>query len=329
MAKPLWITWECQARNRSLSRWFEAELLEIVVPGRRLPRYFTSIRLTLRALRERRPALLFVQSPSIVLALLSVTVGRLWTSRVIIDAHNVGIFPLEGRSRALNLVCRSILRQADVVLVSNAELKNALAMPHVEVLPDPLPYDIHYRGHGHPDFRQDTPKPMKVTYITSWAADEPYYEVIEAARLLPDGFIVQATGRPPTELLRNSLPENFRLLGFLNDADYQAELCRSDVLLVLTNRPSCLTCGAYEGISLEKPLILSSSTALERYFGNAAIYTENRASAIRDAIARSAVEIDALRERSAMARDRLNEEWVRTFPEVRARVEADAFDARN
>jgi glycosyltransferase involved in cell wall biosynthesis len=329
VVKSLWITWEYQARNRSLSRWFEAELLEIVVPGRRLPRYVTSIRRTVRALRKRRPALLFVQSPSIVLALLSVTVGRLWTSRVIVDAHNGGIFPLEGRSRALNLVYWLILRQADVVLVSNAELKNALAMPQVEVLPDPLPYDIHDSPHGHPDVRQDTPRPLKVTYITSWAADEPYHEVIEAARLLLDGFIVQATGRPPTELPRKNLPQNFRLLGFLSDVDYHAELCRSDVLLVLTNRPSCLTCGAYEAIALEKPLILSSSTALEDYFGDGAIYTKNRASAIRDAVARSGVEIEVMRERAAMWRGRLHQKWLRTFPKIRARVEADAFDARN
>ena len=68
----LWIAWEEQRRNRSLSHHLSAELHEITYSGPRLLRHIRSTIATARLIRKRRPTILFVQNPSLVLSLLAV-----------------------------------------------------------------------------------------------------------------------------------------------------------------------------------------------------------------------------------------------------------------
>lgn len=321
MQPALWITWERHRRTRTLSRRFEAELVEIVVGGARLARYAASIAQTLRVIHKRRPRLLFLQSPSIVLALVATTIGRIWSARVVVDAHNAAIFPFEGRFPVLNWACRKSLQMADFVLVSNEELREMLGLDNVLVLADPLPdglaSKIHDTGdaarldtHGGPAFR--------VTYVASWAADEPFMEVIEAARLLPEGIQVRVTGRPPTGISHAAtLPDALILLGYLDDSAYVAELHSADVVLVLTTRQACLTCGAYEALSLEKPLILSATPALRAYFRDAAIYTENTSAAIFQSILVSQSRCAEMQVTAAAAKHAMAERWQEKFNEIK------------
>ena len=328
MQPALWIAWERQRRNRTLSRRFDAELVEIVVERFRLARYVTSIAQTLRVIHKRRPRLLFVQSPSIVLALVATTVGRIWSARVVVDAHNAGIFPFEGRFPLLNWICRKSLQMADFVLVSNEELREMLGLDNVLVLADPLPDDLASKVHDTGDAaRPDAHGGLafRVTYVASWAADEPFMEVIEAARLLPAGVQVRVTGRPPTRISQfATLPAALLLLGYLDDSAYVAELHAADVVLVLTTRQACLTCGAYEALSLEKPLILSATPALRAYFREAAIFTENTPAAIFQSILLSQSCCADMRRRAPAARQVLDERWLERFDEIRHRLFASA-----
>src|SRR5262245_25632217 len=92
----IWITWETQRRNRTLSEKVDAELYEIDIHAHRLLRYPLSLIKTLAILLRRRPRLLFVQNPSLVLALFAVIYGRVFCKLVVVDAHNAGLFPAEG-----------------------------------------------------------------------------------------------------------------------------------------------------------------------------------------------------------------------------------------
>jgi glycosyltransferase involved in cell wall biosynthesis len=275
----------------------------------------------LDVIRARRPHLLFVQSPSIVLALLAITIGRVWSSRVVIDAHNAGILPLEGRVPLLNWICRKSLQMADFVLVSNDELRDMMGLGNVLVLADPLLDDIALRDHGFaddPGSEAPGDSVFRVTYVTSWAADEPFMEVIEAARRMPNGIQVRVTGRPPPRVSESTtLPDAVRLLGYLDDAAYLAELRAADAVLVLTTRQACLTCGAYEGLSLEKPLILSATPALRAYFGDAAVYTENTAAGICQAIRTSRGSREEMRRKSVAAKIRVEATWSERLSNVR------------
>jgi glycosyltransferase involved in cell wall biosynthesis len=318
--RALWITWERQRRSRALSAKFGADLAEIIVSKSRAVRYLSSATQTVKLLRARRPDILFVQSPSIVLALIAATLGRLWSGRIVVDAHNAGIYPLEGRSRVLNALCRQALRMADFVLVSNAELRVQLGLSNVLVLPDSLMDGSEVSADAAPAASEGPPaiRPFRVTYVASWAEDEPFRQVIEAADRLPSGVQIRITGRAPPAIAQSlSLPSNLSLLGFLEDSAYLDELRSTDVVLVLTRREACLTCGAYEAVSLGKPLILSSTRALRSYFGEAAVYTENRPENIADAVLAAKEGCAAMQDNSIAARHRLSSEWQEKFNEIK------------
>lgn len=311
----IWITWEVQRRNRTLSRRFGAELHEILARGSRAARYLSCAGRTIDVIRSRRPDVLIVQSPSVVLAFIAVTLGRFWCGRVVIDAHNAGIFPLEGRSGVLNSLCRFILARSDVVLVSNEELRSRLGLPNVQVLPDPLPDLIDSAATVRESVSErvvdgEHDDNFRATYVTSWAGDEPYRAVIESAAQLPPGIQIRVTGRAPVDVRTSgALPGSIHLLGFLDDAAYVKELLSTDLIIVLTTRESCLTCGAYEAVSLGKPLMLSRTKTLEEYFGDAAIYVENSPEEICRGILESSRRVADMRRNAERARDRLGSSW--------------------
>ena len=317
----LWITWERQRRNRELARHLDAKLVEIVIRGSRLHRYWRSAVLTIQEVIRERPNVLVVQSPSVLLALLATTLARRWCRTVVVDAHNAGIFPLEGRHSVLNYLCRAILASADAVIVSNSELRSYLALPHVYVLADPLFSDPVSDRRGSSAVTaecEDLHTLRKVVYVTSWASDEPVASVLDAAVLLASECEIRITGAPRLAGVgKGPLPNNVTLLGFLEESEYLAELRCADVVLVLTTRQSCLTCGAYEALSLGVPMILSNTTALRQYFGLAATYTFNESGDIADAVRDALGNTARLRHAAIVARSAIEVRWRCAFGEFR------------
>jgi glycosyltransferase involved in cell wall biosynthesis len=305
--KKVWVTWENQRRNVTLSRELGAELYIVEYGGRgRLARYLSCLRKTIAILGPEKPDVLFVQNPSIVLALFAVLYGKAVRTPVIVDAHNAGLFPFEGKKVWANRMAKFILRQAAVTIVSN----DGLAV-HVEaeggrsfVLPDPLP--------NFPEVGAERLKGrINVLYVCSYAADEPYREVIAAARSLDSETCIYITGNPGNRLehIPGGIPENVVVTGFLPEERYVSMLASVDVVLVLTNREDCLVCGAYEAVAVGKPLVLSDTQALRAYFRRGTLYTDNSIGDIATKVG------EALRENSSLAREirllhsELSSEW--------------------
>ena len=186
-----WITWEHQRRNIGVSTGLGVPLFELAFKGGRLTRYMKSLVATADVLRTKNPGVLFVQNPSIVLALTAVMWGRLCRRPVIVDAHNAGLTPLEGRSALMNRAAAFIARHASLTIVSNAAL-----MPIVKryrgrpfVLPDPIPE----LPAGTPPARTDSA--LRVLFICTYASDEPYAAVVQAARAFAKDVMIYVTGR--------------------------------------------------------------------------------------------------------------------------------------
>ncbi len=283
MAERVWLTWEVQRRNRTLSQAVGARLFEVTSVHNRLFRYPGQLLRTLRILRRERPAILFVQNPSILLALLAVSVRRLFCiGTVVMDAHNAGIYPLEGRSRLLNAVARYIFRRADITIVTNRQLAE-----YVEdnggnpvVMPDPLPVF----GPDNKVTAGTSDGPKRAVFICTWADDEPYEEVLAAAPHFLGRVNFHITGKSIARFPARALPKNVVLTGYLVEQAYVDLLRSADFIIVLTRRENCLNCGAYEAVALEKPLILSDTQALRTYFDSGVVYTRNDEAAIRSAI---------------------------------------------
>lgn len=282
MSKRIWITWEVQRRNRSMAGALNATLHELVLNATAWQRYPVLILKTISLVWRTRPELVFSQNPSIVLSVLMITLGKILSIPVVIDAHNAGLFPAEGKYHLLNKVASFINNRALFVIVSNLKLK-----AYVEenggsafVIPDPIPEMGCLQSYK---FSHDA---FNIVYVCSWADDEPYREVIEAARHLDKTVCIYMTGNSKGRHSHqgSELPENVVLTGFLSNDEYDALLCSCDSVMVLTTREDCLVCGAYEGISVEKPLILSNTASLKQYFEKGCIYTENTVAGICKAI---------------------------------------------
>lgn len=302
-----WITWERQRRNEGVARGLSVPLIEVLFRGSMMQRYVRASRATIRAVRRVRPEILFVQNPSLVLALGAVLWGRARGVPVIVDAHNSGLQPFDGTSRVLNACAAVVMRLASLTIVSNNGLIETVQKHggRAFVLPDPIPE----LPPGNPP--QALNGTHRVMFICSYATDEPYIEVIEAARRLDPSTVIYITGNPKEEAqhLRDLAPANVVFTGFLAEADFIGLMHACDVVMDLTTRADCLVCGAYEGVAAGKPLVLSDSKSTREYFSRGAVYTDNSTAGIAASV-RSALEQRArLAAQVVELRDELLESW--------------------
>ncbi|MDH5325910.1 MAG: glycosyltransferase [Gammaproteobacteria bacterium] len=304
MTDRIWITWENQRRNRTLSRHLQAKLFQLDYKLSRPLRYPVVVFLTMFIILREWPRTIFVQNPSFLLALFAVVLGRLFHKPIIVDAHYAGLFPMAGNNKLLNTITRFITRNAYQTIVTTEDLKQ-----HVEslggrafVIPDPLP-----------QFPNITPnkKPGTVLFICTWADDEPYLEIIKAAEKIDPTICIYITGNSKgrEKLFGKDLPPNIILTGYISEEEFVNKLFESDLVIDLTTRENCLVCGAYEAIGAGTPLLLSNSVALQKYFGNGAVFTDNTAADIADKISFSISNKNELQQKITVLKKELVQTW--------------------
>jgi len=316
MTDGIWITWERQRRNIGISAALGWPLYEMIDGSPRLIRYSRLIVKTIQTILREKPTIVCVQNPSIVLALLGVICKGIMEYKCVIDAHNSGLAPLEGRSEILLKISRWIQRRADLTIVTNEEMKAMVGGNggKAAVLPDRLPEVPSAEPAA-------TRGGRSVTYICTFSEDEPYEEVIKAAALLDENIVVYITGNHRSRIDVKSLPSNVDLTGFIDESAYWSLLAASDAVMVLTLREGCLVCGAYETVALGRPLILSDTKALRSYFNRGCIYVKpdsrSIARGIREALHRKEDLLAGIRElHSAIDRD-----WEEVFSAFRKRIQ--------
>lgn len=309
MSGRIWLAWLHHRRNVELSRAFHAELYEFVWKGPPALRYSILSLRTVCLLFRKRPRIVFAQNPSLVLALLLAYCKSLLGFRLVVDTHNAGIQPMEGESSLLNRLARTVIRKSDLTLVTNEALLEIVRSNHGNgyVLPDPIPA-----------FQNVTPSPKalegerNVLFVCSFSQDEPYDEAIGAARLLEPDTIVYVTGDYLKAGLNSAdLPRNVRLTGFVPEQDYVSLLVSADVVVDLTTRENCLVCGAYEAVAFEKPLVVSDTAALRRYFYKGTLYTRNSQREIAAHIRQALDERQVLSEQMRQMKQEISDQWSR------------------
>lgn len=274
--KIIWLTWEKQVRNRSMSRELGIPLFEILSDKRRIARYTSCIGRTIALLTREKPAVVICQNPSVVLTLLLLWTRRAYGFKVGIDAHFAGI----RRNGIVQRILDYCNRNAEFVIVTNegdaAHIRALRGRPFV--CPDPLPELGRYRG-AQPEI------PQKIFFICSFDKDEPFGQVFDAAAMLaPEGYLFFVSGNYRKRgISKDDFPQ-VQLLGFVPESEYYGHLFTSQVVIDLTENENCLVCGAYEAMEAGKPLVLSKKKALEEYFDEGTVFTENRASEIAAAI---------------------------------------------
>ena len=318
--KKIWITWERHRRTTELvDAMGDVRLYVLQLEAVRPIRYAWLLSRTLIVLLNERPDIVFIQNPSMVLALFMATIGRWFTRYLVVDSHNEGVLPFHAKHRWLLPLYRLVQRRANVTIVTNEKLGSVVHQNGGQpiVLPDRLP---RFGDPGTTQLEGD----VNIVFICTFEKDEPYRQVIEAAALMDEGVRIYVTGRyqkAPSELVQNADPK-ITFTGFLSETDYAALLNSCDAVMDLTLMEDCLVCGAYEAVSLEKPMILSDTEALRGYFSAGAVYTGSTPQVIAQAVRTFSREKDQLRADVQSLKISLGQQWQERANQLHAQIQA-------
>lgn len=317
----IWITWERHRRTRELVGEVGAELFEVISAAGGAARYLWCLTETLRLLMVHRPRILFVQSPSYVLAFMAGVLRPLFRYKLVIDAHNGVTYRLAGAPSLLrNLISASVAR-SDLVIVTSAAV-----CPTIEahggrpvILPDKMPSITAGELCGPMASR---PRPW-LTLIASYQHDEPIESILTGALEVWSKGTLFVTGRRPADagLDRFASEPRIEFTGFLEESDYEALIGTSDLLIDISSEATVLVCGGYEAMSVGVPAVVSDSPVSRDVFRPGFVYAENSAPGYRRAIESFLEDSEGLRAEIRECRQSFPARWKAWFAGVEAAVD--------
>jgi glycosyltransferase involved in cell wall biosynthesis len=318
----VWITWEIQRRSLNLSARLGAQQAIFDDENKGLIRYPLSALKTLWVLWKYRGGVVFVQFPSMFLAAQACLLKPLFRYTLVVDRHTDFSLelkpPYAWKDRLILRLSAFTLRKTDLTLVTNSEMAASVASQGGRsfVLPDPYPAFS-------PVPPQAPQKPLEILFVSTWADDEPLLEAMEACRLLGGEVRMYVSGKMKRkfEKAAQGAPSNFIPTGFLSDEKYFERMSRVDCVMAITTRPATLVCGAYEAISLGKPLLLGDSEVLREYFHQGALYTNGTASDIAAKLRELPGKLPALQEEIRQFRQQSQLEWEKRLDALNATLE--------
>ena len=304
--KTLWIAWQDHRRTDSITRYLNILLVVIKSRQGRLIRYIESCYRTLVEIIRYKPNILFVQNPSIILTFLALSIRPIFRYKLFVDAHNEAIKPYINDNVFVNFVARLLIQYADRTIVTNRGLADYVTKlgGNAFVLPDKAPDVPEVKCHK-------LSNNFNIVLICTYADDEPYEEIFSAIAGRND-ISLYVTGKYEQvfDKIKNLLTDNIHLLGFLEEQDYWNLLASSDAIMDLTEMDDCLVCGAYEGMALKVPLVLSNNKATREYFSSGCIYVENRQDAISLGLDKIIGQHDDFQKQISALHDLRETEWI-------------------
>ena len=310
-----WLTWQGHRRTENIASYYGIPVKVIQSKSRGLVRYMLATVETLLYLCRRSPRVLIVQNPSMVLTLIGVLARPLFRYKLVVDAHNEAVQPFINTGPIMLYLSKWLLRQADLTIVTNSALadvvQNAGGTP--AVLPDRLP-DIQSR--------EVAGARTRAVLISTFAKDEPIAEFLEAKRRVKRDIDLYVTGKLENmpDSIRREYSGAATFTGFLPEQEYCDLLGSSDFIIDLTLMENCLVCGAYEGVALAKPLILSDNRAVREYFHKGVVYVDDTIEGMVRGLDETLDHLDSLRIDIKCLRKELMDEWPKTAEELRQSI---------
>lgn len=266
---------------------------------------------TLKILLKERPLQVVAVAPPVF------TVVIVWIYKIIferklilfVDLHN-GVLRKEWRHWPLfKLIMKSciVLSHNEVVRKRIDEVFGIKSY----VLSDPLP-----RWGNLENCLKSKSNELNVFVPFSFALDEPYAELLEASRDLPDSVNLIVSGdygkRYPTAA--KEFPDvNF--IGYVTDREYRDFVFSCDVILCLTTGEDIQMCALVEAIALNKFVIASSTKVNREIFSDyIEIFCDNNNKSISNTV--SSVKVEASRGFRKDLRSQYNEFWLNDFHKI-------------
>ena len=234
---------------------------------------------TATLLARRRVKVLLIQNPSLVLGALAVVLSRVLGSQLFVDAHNEAVTPYLNRQGWIVRLSRWVIRHSDLTIVTNRQLAVIVeaAGGKAFILPDRVPAPpvsapaSRWAVFSMPCSSPPT-RPMSRSRKSSRRCGAWTFSCM--SRVIRRSWTRRGCERAGERALHR-LPPGGGILGAaaLGGRDHGSDA-----------DGDCLVCGAYEALALGKPMLLSDNLASRELFGDAALYTDNTAAAIRAAL---------------------------------------------
>lgn len=271
-------------RNETIAAALGAECHFICSLKKRTPwnaplRYLVQTLKTLLLLWRKRPGTVLVTNPPVFAAATVALHCAIFGGRFIMDCHSGA---LADRWRLFQGLHRFVARKAALVVITNETFQAVYrawgARTHIIsdiVMKIPCEKPAALREGFH------------VMVICSFDPDEPIAEILAAAAELPEvSFMVTGNfQRLAPELLGSSTP-NVTFTGFLPDDDYFALLHACQAVMVLVDTEDTMQQGAYEAVSVKKPMVLSDWRLLRESYPCGAVFVANEPASIRAGVLR-------------------------------------------
>jgi glycosyltransferase involved in cell wall biosynthesis len=237
--------------------------------------------------------------------------------RLIVDRHsNFKLNILNKKKikwRIFYKISRYTIQKSDITIVTNKYLRDLVDACGGSgfILQDKIPSIINVN-------RMILQGEINIVYINTYSEDEPYNEVIQAARYLPATWNIYVTGKLKKGIKVPIIPKNVILTDYLSENDYYSLIANCDIVIVLTNQEYTLNCGAYEALALEKPIILSNTKTISSYFFEGPYFVNNSSKEIEKAINLIITNYDHYKNSIINLKKILIQDWNKKFNILRA-----------
>ena len=316
MGRRLWITWETHRRSAELADAFGCDYQCIDMPDAHpLVRYWKSGWATWSRLRRDRPEAVFVQCPSIFLAVLVAFARSFGDFKYVIDAHNAVPNYLRRGTWLHRALARYACSRADLVIVTNDQLAEPIRQLRgtPAILTDKIP---QIPQHPLPERFASRARPL-ITLISTFAWDEPIESFLEAVAPMEEAFTVVVTGKRSKagELLRME-SDKIAFADFLPEEEFIGLIRGSDLIVDLTIDELILVCGAYESVAVGVPVLLGDFEVTRSTFSSGCLYARDDAPAYRAALQQFFRNPEGFRREMAAFRPEFEARWQRQFDAI-------------
>lgn len=308
--RSVFISWapHC-SRSDSIAREFGARSCMIYNnrfgsrPATILFKYLWQALETFKVLHREKADVAFVMTPPVFAGLVLYVYSLFRPLQYVVDVHTAAL--LMPRWQRLQWLQRFVCRKAATTMVTNDHLAALVRQGggHTTIVRDvPVTYPCSERFAAKAGFT--------VAVICSFNYDEPIDQILQAAARLPDvQFLFTGDPTPLDPKLRDNMPPNAKLTGFLSSADYGSLLTHADAVMSLTTRDHTMLRGAYEAIYLSTPVVVSHWSLLRQAFDDGAVHVDNTAPDIVAGIRRIQADGAGFRLGAARLRQRKLQQW--------------------
>lgn len=311
----MWLSWENHRRSDVLADYFGARKFFFVSTKGRLLKHPIFILKTFFCLIKNRPKVLIVQNPSVILSFF-VTLWKkigFFSYNLVIDCHNEGVLPFYQEHMKYYWIYKFIHKNSDLNIVTNSYLADIVKKNGGDfvVLPDKLPSPPVSK-------KIDLKGRFNFVFVCTFAKDEPFENIIRAADQLSDDTYIYITGNfKKFDRHSEVKAPNVVFTGFLSEEEYWAYLASADCIIDLTTMDNCIVCGAYEALSLEKPMVLSDTRILRETFPKGVVYAKSDVESLANAMKEMQARREELTVESRSFLPIFSQEWERHGQEVR------------